>query len=137
MTAPDLDTRISVLDEHDLTKLYTSGHLMTVLVEVSPTNPEPRPIGTRARLGYVLEGEMVFELEGEVPASFGPGETLWNPGGDLIHYQAANPRRAWCRFVVVMACKPRGTELTFVDADELAARRHRRHPGPLVDPRTD
>jgi hypothetical protein len=69
---------------------------MTVLVENSPTNPEPRPIGTRARLGYVLEGEMIFELEGEVPASFGPVRHCGNPGGDLIHYQAANPSRAWC-----------------------------------------
>ena len=69
---------------------------MTVLVEISPANPEPRPIGTRARLGYVLEGEMIFELEGEVPASFGRRDIVGTPGGDLIHYQAANPRRAWC-----------------------------------------
>jgi len=34
-----------------------------------------------------------------------------------------------------MACKPGEPMLAFVDADELAARRHRRHPDPVVDPR--
>ncbi len=137
MTAPDTETRISVLDEHDLTELPASGHLMTVVVEIPPMNPGTPPHRHSGPVyGYMVEGEMIFELEGDAPRIIRPGEAFWEPGGDRIHYQAANATTAWSRFVVVMACKPGEPMLTFVDAEELEARRHRRHPGPVVDPDT-
>jgi quercetin dioxygenase-like cupin family protein len=39
--------------------------------------------------GYVLEGEMLFELEGEPPRVIEAGEAFWEPGGDVIHYSDA------------------------------------------------
>ena len=87
--------------------------------------------------GYVLEGEMVFELEGDAPVMKRAGDTIWEPGGDRIHYQAANPGHSWLRFVVVMACKEGEEMLTFVSPEELEERKHLRHPGPVVDPRVN
>ena len=129
MTASDQETRIRVLEEHDMAELPPAGHLMTVLVEIPPENPGTPPHRHSGPVyGYMVEGEMVFELEGDPPRVVRPGDTLWEPGGDRIHYQAANPGPVWSRFVVAMACKPGEPMLTFVDEEELAARRHLRHP---------
>jgi quercetin dioxygenase-like cupin family protein len=122
-------TRISHLDEHDLDELPASGHLMTVLVEIPPDDPGTPPHRHSGPVyGYMLEGEMVFELEGDAPCVLRPGETFWEPGGDRIHYQAANPGAVWTRFVAVMAARPGEPMLTIVEPAELEARRSRRHP---------
>ena len=74
---------------------------------------------------------MVFELEGEPERVVHAGESFWEPGGDVIHYQAANHLRdGWTRFVVVMVGVPGEPMLTLVDDEELAARRYRRAPRP-------
>ena len=129
------ETKVSVLDRHDLAELPRAGSLVTVLVEIPPHNPgtpphrHPGPV-----YGFVFEGEMVFELEGDPPRVVKGGETLFELGGDRIHYQAANRTDAWCRFVVVMAGGPDEPLLTIVDADELDARRHLRHPAATAAP---
>ncbi|WP_433432457.1 cupin domain-containing protein [Nonomuraea sp. CA-141351] len=83
--------------------------------------------------GYVAEGEMLFELEGESERVIGTGEAFWEPGGDVIHYQAANNRTdIRCQFVVVMICAPGAPMLTFVDEEELRARAHLRAPRPAT-----
>ena len=75
-----------------MTKLPSAGHLMTVVVSVAPNNPGAPAHGHSGPVyGYVLEGEMVFELEGDAPVIKRAGDTIWEPGGDRIHYQAANP----------------------------------------------
>jgi hypothetical protein len=72
---------------------------------------------------------MSFELEGESERVIRVGEAFWEPGGDVIHYQAANHLpNAWSRFVVVMIGIPGEPMLTIVPADELARRRDRRAP---------
>lgn len=125
-----LDTQIEVLDTHDIKELPAEGHLMTVRVSVPPNDPGTPPHRHSGPVyGYVLEGEVLFELEGDAPTILGPGDTFWEPGGERIHYQAANPGDVWARFVVVMGCKAGEEMLTFVDADELEARKHLRHPG--------
>lgn len=78
---------------------------------------------------------MIFELEGDAPVRKRAGDTIWEPGGDRVHYQAANPGDTELRFVVVMACKEGEEMLTFVSDEELEARKHLRYPGPAVDPR--
>jgi len=81
--------------------------------------------------GYMLEGEMIFELEGEPERVIPVGEAFWEPGGDVIHYQAANNLSdAWSRFVVTMIGVPGEPMLTLVSDDELAERRDRRAPRP-------
>jgi quercetin dioxygenase-like cupin family protein len=70
-----------------------------------------------------------YKLEGEPERLIKAGEAFWEPGGDLIHYRAANNLPdAWSRFVVVMICAPGQDMMTFPDAEELAARAHLRAP---------
>ena len=70
--------------------------------------------------GYVLEGEMVFEVQGEPPRVVKAGEAFWEPGGDVIHYQDANNRTDIpLRFVVTMIMAPGQPMLVFLDDDEL------------------
>jgi quercetin dioxygenase-like cupin family protein len=79
----------------------------------------------------MLEGEMLFELEGQAPYPIKAGEAFWEPGGDVIHYTVANllaDRRS--RFVVVMLCAPGVEMITMVDDEELAAKASERIPAP-------
>jgi quercetin dioxygenase-like cupin family protein len=79
--------------------------------------------------GYMLEGEMRFEVEGEPERVIRAGEAFWEPGGDVIHYQDANNLQdATSRFVVTMMMTPGAPMITFVDEEELARRRDRRAP---------
>lgn len=76
---------------------------------------------------------MIFELEGEPNQLIKPGQSFWEPGGDVIHYQAANNLTdGWTRFVAVMFCKLGEPMLTLVSADELGERCGRRAPRPTV-----
>lgn len=72
---------------------------MTLLVEFPPGDPgDPGDPGTPPHrhvgpaFGYVLEGEMVVEPEGEPERVVRAGEAFWEPGGDVIHYQDGNHR---------------------------------------------
>jgi quercetin dioxygenase-like cupin family protein len=77
----------------------------------------------------MLEGEMLFELEGEPPRVIRAGEAFWEPGGDVIHYQDGNNRAdIRSRFVVTMMGVPGQPMLTLVDDEELEARKHLRAP---------
>lgn len=40
----------------------------------------------------VLEGELLFELEGAAPRVVKAGETFWEPGGDVLHYSRRDRR---------------------------------------------
>jgi quercetin dioxygenase-like cupin family protein len=77
----------------------------------------------------VLEGEMLFELEGEAPRVIKAGEAFWEPGGDVIHYSDANNRTdVPLKFLVTMICTPGMPMLVVVDEDELEQRKDRRVP---------
>ncbi|CAN5575190.1 cupin domain-containing protein [soil metagenome] len=106
---------------------------MTVVIEYPPGSrgapPHRHPSGPA--FGYVIAGEMLFELEGEPPRVIHAGEAFWEPGGDVIHYQDGNNRDDIpSRFTVTMFCVPDQPMLVLVDDDELAARAHLRLPGP-------
>lgn len=134
MTSSEQQTRLTVLDEHDLAELPPVGHLMTAVIEIPPGRAGTPPHRHSGPVyGYLVEGEMVFELEGDPTRVLRAGEAFWEPGGDRIHYRADNNLAdAWTRFVVVMACRPGEPMLTLVDDDELAARAHLRHPDAVV-----
>lgn len=108
------------------------AEIMTVTVELPPGDPGTPPHRhTGPVFGYVLEGAIVFELEGEPERVIRAGEAFWEPGGDVIHYQAGNSLSGeWSRFVVVMIGIPGAPMLTLVDEAELEARRDRRAPRP-------
>ena len=104
-------------------------HAMTVVVDYPPGTPAPPPHRhpSGPAFGLVLEGEMLFEVEGQPPRVVRAGQAFWEPGGDVIHYSDANNRDDMrCRFTVTMLCAPGQPMLVLVDDDELDARKHLR-----------
>ena len=113
--------------------LPAGARVMTVVVDYPPGSPgaPPHRHPSGPAFGLVLQGEMLFEVEGEPPRVLREGEAFWEPGGDVIHYSDANNRDDLrCRFTVTLLCTPGEPVLVLVDDDELAARRHLRVPGP-------
>ena len=121
-------TALTVLQEASPPFIPAGAHAMTVVVEYPPGDPGAPPHRhSGPAFGYVLEGEMLFELEGETPRVIRVGEAFWEPGGDLIHYQDGNNRPdVPLRFTVTMLCAPGGQMITLVPEEELAERRDRR-----------
>ncbi|WP_432041841.1 cupin domain-containing protein [Streptomyces cadmiisoli] len=107
---------------------------MTILVEWPPGHPGAAPHRhSGPAFGYVMEGAIRFELEGEPERVIKAGETFWEPGGDVIHYQDGNALSdAPSTFIVTMLCAPGQPMLIFVDDDELAQRAHLRAPRPTT-----
>jgi len=101
---------------------------MTIQVTLPPGSAgSPPHRHTGPAFGYVVEGEMIFELEGTPERVVAAGETFWEPGGDVIHYQDGNNLAdAPTRFVVVMFGVPDQPMLIPVSAAELEERRPRR-----------
>jgi quercetin dioxygenase-like cupin family protein len=125
------ENALTVVQEAQPPFIPEGAHAMTVVIEYPPGSagaPPHRHPGGPA-FGYVVEGEMLFELEGEPPRVIRAGEAFWEPGGDVIHYSDGNNRDdIKCRFVVTMICDPGQPMLVIVDDDELAARAHLRVP---------
>ena len=121
-------TAVTVLQEAMPPFIPEGAHAMTIRVEFPPGDPGTPPhrhVGPA--FGYVLEGEMRFELEGEPTRVLHAGDTFWEPGGDVIHYQDGNNRTdSPVRFIVTMMCVPGQPMLTLVDEEELTRRRHLR-----------
>jgi quercetin dioxygenase-like cupin family protein len=105
---------------------------MTLVVEFPPGDPGTPPHRhTGPAYGYVLDGEMLLELEGEPERVVRAGEAFWEQGGDVIHYQDGNNRDdIRLRFTVTMLCEPGKPMLVLVDDEELAQRKDRRAPRP-------
>ncbi|CAN5388021.1 cupin domain-containing protein [soil metagenome] len=126
------ENALTVIQEVQPPVIPANAHAMTVTITYPPGSagaPPHRHPGGPA-FGYMLEGEMLFELEGEPPRVIRAGEAFWEAGGDVIHYSDANNRDdVQSRFVVTMLCVPGQPMLTLVSDDELAARAHLRAPG--------
>ena len=107
-----------------------AAEAMTVRVTLPPGSPGlPPHRHSGPAFGYVVEGEMIFELEGEPERVVHAGETFWEPGGDVIHYQDGNNRHDIpVRFSVTLLCEPGKPMLTLVDEEELVRRQNRRAP---------
>jgi quercetin dioxygenase-like cupin family protein len=106
------------------------AHAMTQLVELPPADAGPGPHRHSGPVfGYVLEGRILFELEGEEPREIVAGEAFWEPGGDVVHCQVANlDPHSWSRFLAVCICAPGVDMITMLEPEEIAARDHLRHP---------
>ena len=133
---PSWEDALTVVAEVQPPFIPDGAHAMTVVINYPPGSagapPHRHPSGPA--FGYMLEGEMAFELEGEPPRVIRAGEAFWEPGGDVIHYQAANNLAdQWSRFLVVMLCAPGQEMLVYVDDEELEQRRDRRAPRPVVE----
>jgi quercetin dioxygenase-like cupin family protein len=123
-------TALTMLQDVEPPFIPEGAHGMTVVIEYPPGDPGAPPHRhSGPAFGYVLEGEMVFELEGEPARVLRAGEAFWEPGGDVIHYQDGNNRDdVRLRFTVTMMCAPGQPMFTLVPEDELAARHERRSP---------
>ncbi|WP_127502598.1 cupin domain-containing protein [Actinoplanes solisilvae] len=119
---------LTLLQEAQPPFVPAGAHAMTIVIEYPPGDPGTPPHRhSGPAFGVVLEGEMLFELEGEAPRVVRTGEAFWEPGGDVIHYQDGNARDdVKVRFTVTMLCDPDKPMLVLVDDDELAARADRR-----------
>lgn len=106
------------------------AHAMTQLVEIPPADDGVAPHRHSGPVfGYVLEGRMLFELEGEEPREIIAGEAFWEPGGDVVHYQMRNlEATSWTRFLAVCLCAPGVDMITMLDPEEIAERDALRHP---------
>ncbi|WP_141585760.1 cupin domain-containing protein [Actinomadura sp. WMMA1423] len=106
------------------------AHAMILIVEYPPGDPGAPPHRHPGpAFGYVLEGEMLLEIEGEPPRPVPAGEAFWEPGGDVVHYQDGNNRDDLpLRFIVTMLCEPGEPMVALVDEAELARRSHLRAP---------
>jgi len=132
-------TAVNVVQHAQPPHIADDAEAMTVVIEYPPgsagTPPHRHPSGPA--FGYMLEGEMLFELEGQPPRVIRAGEAFWEPGGDVIHYSDGNNRDDMrCRFTVTMLCVPGQPMLTLVDDEELAARAHLRVPANSDAPKT-
>ncbi len=127
---PSWENALTVVQEVNSAVIPQGAEVMTVVIEYPPGSagapPHRHPSGPA--FGYMLEGEMLFELEGEPPRVIRAGEAFWEPGGDVIHYSDANNRDdVKSRFVVTMICVPGRPMLELVSDTELASRKHLRH----------
>jgi len=126
---PDWEKALTVVQQVKPPSIAEGAEAMTVVIEYpagSRGAPPHRHPGGPA-FGYVLEGEMLFELEGEPPRAVKAGEAFWEPGGDVIHYSDGNNRSDIpLRYLVTMICDPGQPMLVVVEDDELEARRDRR-----------
>jgi quercetin dioxygenase-like cupin family protein len=126
-------TAITVLQTANPPSIPEGAEVMTIVVEFPPGDPgtPPRRHPGGPAFGYVVEGEMRFELEGEPERIVRAGEAFWEPGGDVIHYQDGNSRTdSRLRFVVTMMCAPGKPMIVLVDDEELAQRTDRRASKP-------
>ena len=97
-----------------------------VIGEGAGTSGDEHPHGEDV---YVIEGEMIFELEGEPERVVRAGETFWEPGGDVVHYQMSNlDAGGWSSFLAVCICAPGVDMITMLGPQEIAARDSLRHP---------
>ena len=124
--------QIEVVGSVPTPRLPDPSEAMTLLVVLPPGSAgSPPHRHTGPAFGYVIEGAMIFELEGEPERVVRAGETFWEPGGDVIHYQDGNNLTdAQTRFVVTMFGAPGQPMLIPVTAEELDRRRSRRAPRP-------
>ena len=123
-------TALTMLQEIEPPYVPEGFHVMTVDIEYPAGDPGAPPHRhSGPAFGYVVAGEMLFELEGEEPYPIKAGEAFWEPGFDVVHYQAANLRTDMAsKFVVFMLCAPDVPMMTYLGEDEISARAHLRHP---------
>jgi quercetin dioxygenase-like cupin family protein len=134
-TDSESKSTIAVLQEVRSPLIPDDADVMTVLISHPPGAPgyPPHRISSGPAFGYMIDGEMLFELEGEAPRFLRAGEAFWGPGGDVIHYQDANNRTDIpCSFVLTMLCVPGQPMREWVTEEELEERKGLRVSLPTI-----
>jgi quercetin dioxygenase-like cupin family protein len=125
-TDSESKSRITVLQEVRSPLIPVDAHVLTVLINHPPGAPgyPPHRLPGGPAFGYMIDGEMLFELEGEPPRVLRAGDAFWGPGGDVIHYQDANNRTDIpCSFVLAILSAPGRPMREWVTEVELERRR--------------
>jgi cupin domain len=128
-TEPASKSTISVMQEVRPPSIPVDARVLTVLISHPPASPgsPPHRVPGGPAFGYMLSGEMLFEIEGEAPRVLRAGDAFWGPGGDVIHYQDSNLRADIpCSFVLTMLCEPGKPMLEPVTEQELEERKELR-----------
>jgi quercetin dioxygenase-like cupin family protein len=131
-TDSEADSTMAVVQEVRLPLIPADAHVLTVLINHPPGAPgyPPHRLPGGPGFGYMIEGEMLFELEGEAPRVLRAGDAFWGPGGDVIHYQDANNRTdVPCSFVLTLFIVPGRPMLERVTEEELEERKGLRVTG--------
>ena len=130
--ATTLPPKLELISSVPAPPVPDDAEAMTLLVTLPPgTEGSPPHRHTGPAFGYVIRGEMIFELEGEPQRVVKAGEAFSEPGGDVIHYYDGNNLRdAETAFVVTMFGVAGQPMLIPVSAEELEERRDRRAPRP-------
>jgi quercetin dioxygenase-like cupin family protein len=103
-------SEITVVQEIEPPFIPACAHAMTIVVEHPPGHPGTPPHRHSGPCcGYVLGGEMAFELEGEPPRVIGVGEAFWEPSGDVIHYHDGWSEHS-CDIPAIRRSQPRFNE---------------------------
>jgi quercetin dioxygenase-like cupin family protein len=104
--------------------------VMSMTIELEPGSAGSPPHRHSGPVfAYLIEGELIFELEGDPERVIKTGEAFWEPGGDVVHWQAANNLADRpTKFLAVMLCQPGQDPLTYLTQDEIAERQHLRAP---------
>ncbi|MFZ1162125.1 cupin domain-containing protein [Mycobacterium sp.] len=125
-TDSESKSTITVLQEVRSPSLPENAHVMTVLINLPPgaVGYPPHRLPGGPGFGYMIDGEMLFELEGEAPRVLRAGDAFWGLGGDVIHYENANNRTDIpCSFVLTLFCAPGQPMLERVTGEELEERK--------------
>src|SRR3954471_1439969 len=125
-TECELQSTMTVMQEVRSPLIPEGAHVMSVLVKHPPgaAGYPPHRLPGGPGFGYVIDGEMLFELEGEAPRVLRAGDAFWGPGGDVIHYQDANNRTDIpCSFVLTLFCVPGQPMLEWATEEELEQRK--------------
>ena len=123
---------VDVISTVDAPSIPGPTEVMTIHVTLPPNSPGTPPHRhSGPAFGYVIQGKLRFELEGEPERVVLAGGTFWEPGGDVIHYQDGNALSdGVTAFVVTMFGVPGEPMLTIVSEEDLEARKPRRAPRP-------
>jgi quercetin dioxygenase-like cupin family protein len=109
---------------------FLPGDVEVVVVEVDlppgdPGSPPHRHSGPV--FGYVVEGELLYQLDDHDERVITAGQAFWEPGGDVIHYKAANNAPVdRTRFVAVIIGRRGEPPMTFPTPAELATHQRQR-----------
>lgn len=126
MTDSEPKSTITVVQKVQPPMIPDDAHVVTVVINHPPGAPgyPPHRVPGGPAFGYMIGGEMLFELEGQAPRVLRAGDAFWAPGGDVIHYQDANNRSDIpCSFVLTMLYAPEQPMREWVTEEELEARK--------------
>ncbi|BBX33250.1 cupin [Mycolicibacterium mageritense DSM 44476 = CIP 104973] len=129
MIDSESESTMTVLQEVRSPSIPANAHVLTVLVSHPPgaAGYPPHRLPGGPGFGYMIDGEMLFEIEGEAPRVLRAGDAFWGSGGDVIHYRDANNRADIpCSFVLTLLCAPGRPVLEPVTDEDLQHRKPQR-----------